>query len=451
MMSPAALSPLSGPALRAVRLRYASALGVGSGLLMCATAASAQTSSLLLPPATSSNDAYDRGHNVSVAERPHPEYDALGIRVGSFILNPQLSTSLSYSSNVFNDNRNKKSDVFVGFEPYIAATSDWSVHQVRLVAAGDLRRYASQSLRNQDAWYVQQNGRIDVSSNITARIDTGVSKVYESPFSSDVVANLTVPSRYLNTNAAAQLTYDSGQSRVVGTISRNRFDFSDIRFGDGSRRSQRYRDRSALGGTLTYELGFTPSLSFYARGEIDRNDYDTLSFGQPNRDSTGYRAIVGSNFDIAGVARGTVGIGYSYRDFDAQGVYRNTKGFSVEARGDWFASELTTVGVLLQRRLVDVDLANVGSSWDNRVRVTVDHELLYNMIVTIGAEIAKREYPERSVSTDVYRVEASSRYQVTRWLGLSADVGYGSNQPNGTGLGNPFNELRGRVSIRIRR
>ena len=117
MMSPAALSPLSGPALRAVRLRYASALGVGSGLLMCATAASAQTSSLLLPPATSSNDAYDRGHNVSVAERPHPEYDALGIRVGSFILNPQLSTSLSYSSNVFNDNRNKKSDVFVGFEP----------------------------------------------------------------------------------------------------------------------------------------------------------------------------------------------------------------------------------------------------------------------------------------------------------------------------------------------
>jgi hypothetical protein len=192
-------------------------------------------------------------------------------------------------------------------------------------------------------------------------------------------------------------------------------------------------------------------LSFYVRGEVDRNNYDTLSFGRPNRDSTGYRGIVGSNFDIAGVARGTVGIGYSYRDFDARGVYRNTKGFSVEARGDWFASELTTVGVLLQRRLVDVDLANVGSSWDNRVRVTVDHELLYNMIVTIGGEIAKREYPERSTSTDVYRIEASSRYQMTRWLGLSADVGYGSNKPNGTGLGNPFDEVRGRISIRIRR
>ena len=161
--------------------------------------------------------------------------------------------------------------------------------------------------------------------------------------------------------------------------------------------------------------------------------------------------MVGSNFDIAGIARGTVGIGYSYRKFDASGTYRNTKGVSVEARADWFPSELTTVGVLLQRRLIDVDLSNAGTSWDNRIRVTLDHELLYNLIVTIGAEISKRDYPERSVSTDIHRAEISSRYQLTRWLGLDANVGYGSSKPNGTGLGNGFDELRARLSIRIRR
>ncbi|MFZ5188240.1 outer membrane beta-barrel protein, partial [Enterobacter hormaechei] len=68
--------------------------------------------------------------------------------------------------------------------------------------------------------------------------------------------------------------------------------------------------------------------------------------------------------------------------------------------------------------MIDVDLSNAGSSWDNRIRVTVDHELLYNLIVTVGGEVSKREYPERSSSTQVYRAEVGSRYQITRWLGL---------------------------------
>jgi hypothetical protein len=424
---------------------------LGGGLLLASTTAAAQTSSLLLPPATASSDNYDRGHNVSVAERPHPEYDALGLRFGSFIVNPQLTTSLSYSSNVFNDNLNKKADVYAGFEPYVSVASDWSVHQLRMVAAGDIRRFANQSLRNQNAWYVQGGGRVDISTGLNVTIEAQADRTYESPFSLDVVANLTVPSRYLHSGINARILHEIGQSRLIATASRDTYDFGDIQFADGSVRNQRYRDRTSNAGTVTYELAFSPSLSLYGRAEIDRNSYKALAFGQPNRDSYGYRAIAGTNFDIAGVARGTIGVGYSYRTFDAKNIYKNTSGLSLEARGDWFADELTTVGVFLQRRLIDVDLANVGSSWDNSARVTIDHELLYNMIVTVGGEVSKRTYSQLSSSTNVYRVEVSSRYQVNRWLGLSADVGYGSTQPQGSGLGNAFNELRGRLSLRIRR
>ena len=414
--------------------------------------AMAQTSSLLLPSATTSSDEYDRGHNISVTERPHPEYDALGVRLGSFIVNPQLTSSIGYSDNVFNDNSNKKSDVYSSFEPYVNVASDWSVHQLRLTGAADIRRFAKQTLRDQDAWNVQGSGRVDVTRDFTVRLDAQADRTYESPFSADVVANLTVPSRYLRTFLGTRTIYDTGRSRLIGTVDRTSYDFSSVQFADGVVRDQGYRDRVTYAGTGTYELGFTPSLSLYARLEADRNNYRTArAFELPNRDSNGYRAVFGSNFDIAGVARGTVGIGYSYRSFDASGTYRNTSGMSVEARADWFPSELTSVGVLVQRRLIDVDLTNVGSSWDNRIRVTVDHELLYNMIVTIGGEVSKREYPERSTSTNVYRAEVGSRYQVTRWLGLDANIGYGSNKPSGAGLGNPFDELRARFSIRIRR
>lgn len=406
----------------------------------------------MLPSATTSGDAYDRGHNVSVTERPRPEYDALGVRLGSFIVNPQLTSSIGYSDNVFNDNLNKRSDVYTSLEPYVNVASDWSVHQFRLTGAADLRRYAQQTLRNQDAWNVQSSGRIDVSSALTVQVEGQLDRTYESPFASDVVANLIRPSRYLRTFVGTRATYDTGRSRILATFDRTSYGFSSIQFADGSIRDQTYRDRVTYNGTATYELGFTPSLSFYTRVETDRNDYSAdRAFGAPNRDSSGYRAVVGSNFDIAGVARGTVGIGYSYRTFTASQTYRNTQGLSVEARADWFPSELTNIGVLLQRRLIDVDLSNAGTSWDNRIRVTVDHELLYNLILTLGGEVSKRQYPERNVSTDVYRAEFRGRYQVTRWLGLDANIGYGSNRPNQIGLGNPFDELRGGLSIRIRR
>lgn len=394
---------------------------------------------------------YDRGHNISVVERPRPEYDPIGVRFGSFVVNPQLITSLGYTSNVFNDNNNRKGDAFVALEPYVTAASDWSVHQLRLTAAGDLRRFATQTVRNQDAWYVQGQGRVDVTSDTSLRFDAQVDRTFESPFSADVVANLTVPSRYLHNMVSGRAIFGAGQSRLTAEVERNSYTFSPVEFADGIERSQRYRDRVGVATSLTYELGFSPSLSSYVRVELDRNDYDTLAFGQPNRDSVGYRAVIGSNFDLAGVARGTIAVGYSDRSFSASGLYPNARGVSAEARADWFPSELTTVGVLLQRRLIDADLVNAGTSWESRARVTLDHELLYNLIVTIGAEANRREYPASARRTNQYRAEINSRYQITRWLGLSGDVGYGSSRPSGANLGNPFDELRARLSLRIRR
>lgn len=436
----------------APRLADAWPVGAGLGMVLLAmpTTAAAQTSTLLLPAATNSRDAYDRGHNVSVAERPKPEYDPLGIRLGSFILNPQLNMSVAYTNNVFNDNNTRRRDVYSSVEPYAGISSDWSVHQVRLTGAGDLRRYASESVRNQNAWYIDLSGRADVSSALTVTVNGEIDRSYETPFSGDVVANLRVPSRYLRKFSGVRAVYDVGKSRVIGTLDRSAYTFDAVGFADGSTRDQRYRDRVTDAGTATYELGFSPSLSVYGRAEIDQNQYSTLAFGRPNRDSSGYRAIVGTNFDFAGVARGTLAIGYSYRNFRASNLYRNASGLSFEGRGDWFPSELTTVSVLAQRRLIDVDLAGAGTTWDNRARITVDHELLYNMIVTVGAEVGKREYPERAASTSLYRAEISARYQSTRWFGLSADVGYGSTNPSTTTLGNPFDELRGRISVRIR-
>ncbi|HET7609147.1 MAG TPA: outer membrane beta-barrel protein, partial [Gammaproteobacteria bacterium] len=53
------------------------------------------------------DDAYSR---IPVGDRPHPEYDPIGYRVGSVFIYPKLSGGVIYNSNVFASHRNPRAD-----------------------------------------------------------------------------------------------------------------------------------------------------------------------------------------------------------------------------------------------------------------------------------------------------------------------------------------------------
>lgn len=53
---------------------------------------------------------FDRGRNTAVFERARPEYDALGIRAGGFLVLPSLETTAGVTNNVFLNSTNTSSD-----------------------------------------------------------------------------------------------------------------------------------------------------------------------------------------------------------------------------------------------------------------------------------------------------------------------------------------------------
>lgn len=412
-------------------------------------AAYAQATPILIEPLPTPD--YDRDRNVSVSQRPKPEYDALGIRLGSFVASPSTAVSMAFSDNVYTNNDNKHSDIYLIFQPYLNVSSDWNVHRMSLTAAGDIRRYASQTLKDQNTWYVYTDGRLDIGRDIRVELDAQIDRAVESPYSEDIAANLTVPSSYLRTLAAVKGVHTGGQSRITGTLDRSTYTFSDIRFADGVRRTQDYRDRTINRGSLAFEKAASPSASFYVQATYDITDYSSPTFfGQPNRDSKGYVLALGSSFDLAGLARGTVAVGYTYRDYDAN-LYADPEGLSVQARAEWFATELTTVNLAAQRRLLDVSLGNSGAYWDTRIRAGADHELLYNLVVSGGIEAIDRNYTEYNARTRVYQADLGARYQANRWLGLEAQIGFGSSRSTGDRLTNPFDELRSFIRVQVRR
>ncbi|KQN00380.1 hypothetical protein ASE78_04495 [Sphingomonas sp. Leaf25] len=149
--------------------------------------------------------------------------------------------------------------------------------------------------------------------------------------------------------------------------------------------------------------------------------------------------------------RGAAGIGYTYRNYLAP-RFNDASGISLQSRLDFFPTELTTVGVSLQRQIQDANLGNGSAFIDSRLGISVDHELLRNLILSANAIRVRRSYLENDALTNVTQANFEARFQMTRSLSFGIDSFYGKSAPQRSlRLGVGSTEWRGQVSVRIRR
>src|SRR5258708_24184918 len=94
---------------------------VGAGLL-CA----------LFAGAALAQDEVQRGDTVTT--RPRPDYDPLGIRLGSFLLFPQFGLQESFDSNIFATQNAAKGDFITSLDPSLDLRSNWNNHALNFHA-----------------------------------------------------------------------------------------------------------------------------------------------------------------------------------------------------------------------------------------------------------------------------------------------------------------------------
>ncbi len=423
-------------------------IGLGLAALVAPQAAQAQETVLVAPPALPD---YDRGRNVSVVEQPRPDYDAIGVRRGSFLIYPRLDLSGGASDNVYLTSDRNISDVFAVVAPSVYATSDWSRHQISLGGGTTLRRYADESPRNQDEWSVNALGRADLGSAFALTVEGQAARTQESPFSGAVQASVAALSAYQRRTAIVRGQYTLGRSRATLTYDYNRFSFSDITFTDDSRLSQRDRDREIHRGTGQVEYALSPSLSIYGQAAYAKTDYArTLLTGQANRDSNAFRLIAGANLDLSAFLRGTVGVGYVQREYSSA-LYRDVGGISVEAKIEYFPTTLTTVTFNLRRVLDDANIGNSAAYFDNQAGLRVDHALLDNLLLHATVGYTHQDYLNSSISSDIFRVEGGGRYLVSRSVELNGSLGYGGRSQSDVIGGGKVNETAGQLGVVLKR
>lgn len=419
--------------------------------LLCSvssTVAWAQESLLIEP---SIPDDFDRGRNTSVIQRERPDYDRIGIHAGSFKVFPQATLNAGYSDNLYYSKEDTAKAGFIEFTPALEVSSDWSRHGLKLRGSTQLQRYFSESRRNQTAWDFGALGTVELGNAMRIFPEVQIERDFETPFSGETTAENAVLSSYVRKYAGLRGEYSAGQTKVTLAVNDTNYQFSDIVRPSGIVVDQSNRDRNILRGTAQLQYAFTPSVAAYAQVGYADTSYDTdLLAGVRNRDSDGYSAIVGFNFDLSGLMRGTLGAGYTRRDFRSS-LYPNVDGFSFEGKLEYFPSELTTFTLAARRIIEDSNIGSTNAFFDNRASLRVDHELRRNIILSLGGEVARQDYVGSPAKVDVYRITGNSTLLSSNWLSFNLGFSYTGRSTNTTTAGLGFDELRGQIGVTLKR
>lgn len=448
------------PGRRLNRCRWAVAVGV-LGSLSCAGSAFGQSAGVINPPLIGPSyfttlvspvlsPDYNRDHNVAVLEEWHADYEAPGARIGSFVLHPQFTTGTVYDSNVYATQSNQNGDASLVLQPSATLISDWSRHSLQLQANSDLRRYATQSRRNQNSWDILASGRVDLGSHVTLQADGRAGRYFESPYGNDLSPDAQVLSNFIRSSEVFKGVYTGGRVRLTAAFDHSAFEFATLHFPDGSVTNQDYRNRIINRFSGQSEVALSPSVALYAGVAFDQTDYSVAqNINVPVRTSSGSSVMAGVSFDIAGVVRGTIGTGYTRRAY-LESAYNDVGAVSAQARIELFPYTTTTVSFIGQRLVQDSTLSS-SAYIDTRVAAQVDQSLRENLILTVNAAVAKQEYVGVDGSRSGYQMQGTLRYQASRWLGFQSDISYRYSKPTTAQLGTTYQGLLIGLSMTVRR
>jgi len=401
-----------------------------------AVSASAQEldNDLVIQPAIAQD--YNRGRNVSVAEQPRPDYTANGVNLGGVKLYPRVEAGAGATSNTYLTRDSGDSSLFLYQQGSARLNSQWSRHSLQISGTTTRREYLGESRRNENLWAVTAAGRLDVQPSFKLEATINVSRQLQNLFSGEVTPTVAALSRYRRDYRLLRATYTQGRVRAFATFDQANFHFSPVELRAGGELNQSSRDRLITRLTAQVEYARSPSVALFTQASVNRIKYDDPpELGSEKLGSKSIQVLGGVNVDIAGQIRGTVSLGYSVRDYDAS-IYETVSGLLGEVQLQTFPTQRLTFGFDARRSIEDITAGTVRPSIVTRASLSLDYELLRNMIIS-----ASGGYINQRRDGDTYRAAAGGRYLISRRMSIQSTASFSQR------VANSVNELRIEASV----
>ncbi len=375
--------------------------------------------------------------NVTVRERPRPQYDALGIRTGSFLVFPEVTFTGSYSDNIDFDEDDEESDYIATVRPSVELESDWSRHALGVELGSELAFHGSETDDDYQDFFLNGDGRFDISRQTILSGNAGVNRTHEnqSVGNNDEVEDFTA----VDGGLALSHQFNRLTLRLGGDVERTVLDDDDQEDED------RYEYNVLLRGT--YEV--SPRLNVFAEGRYNVENYDIADLATgDDQDSDGYEARLGAGLNLTSVLFGEAFAGYRVQRFD-EGGFDNEKGISFGIDVNWNVTQLTSIGLTGARDFQASDQPGAASNFQTQLGLSIDHELLRNVIVGGSFTYENDDFRNDDREDDIYRLGAGATYWINRNVTINADYEYSERESNQADTDFEANEISIGLTLRL--
>jgi len=432
-------------------LKNANRLLVNAGLASVAmiavgAGASASQAQSVSSAQAGSTDLFARDRAVGVRDRPRPDYEASGVRSGGFLIYPKIQADFEYVDNVLATENNPQDDYLVRLRPEISAESDWSRHSLTGYARATLTKNTDFDTEDSTEWTVGGNGRLDVVRGTSLEAGADYSDLVEPRTSSNTALAAVDPIEFSVGQAYVAGAHVVGRVKLAARADFRRFDYNDGRTAGGAviEQDDRDRDASSLIGRVDYAL--SPATAVFAQVTANERSYNHTPVGAAARDSTGYEALTGINFELGSVSRGEVAVGYISQSFD-NAAYGDLDGFGARAQLEYFPTELTTIKASAARTIDDAGVLGSAGYLRSEVAISLDHELLRNFILSGRVGYSDDDFNGVDRSDKRWTGSVGGTYLISRTFGLSTSVNYIDQSSEGAVRGPNYSVTRVTVSV----
>jgi len=377
--------------------------------------------------------------------RPQPDYEPMGLKVGSLRLRPTLSISPVFNSNVFTQENYPESDASLTITPAITATLRNPGQTFAARAQMKARRYASFNGQNDEQYRLEASGFAELPDSITLTTNVGWSESTASRGSFENDLQIGAPLKKRDFNSSVFLKQQFNRLSIDGTITASKFSYDDVRLNSGVTIDQSFRDGHRVGGRVGIAYGVSPLLSLLVKGS-----YDSFDYNEPrplfNRDADGYSLTAGMRYELTRLLVAEIDVGLRRHKFK-NAAFPDIEGLALSANLRWYPTPLVSVRT-------DLGQSTTTSSFDAVSAVTVtnfklgsDYEYRRNIILSGELQGTLEEY--QGINADAKRISITGRadWKLNRLLALRGHCTFDVRADSGSPLVPSYNALKAGISV----
>jgi hypothetical protein len=349
-------------------------------------------------------------------------YDALGIRVGSFLAFPSLEISLRRDDNVFATDADEVGDEYWIYAPALLLRSTWSRHFLSLAVDSEITRHNDESDEEHTDWGAIAEGRLDVSSRSRLWGKVGFQNRTEDRAAIEAVPTIREPVEY--DELAMQGSFRKRINRVHLGLggSFTRLDYDDGRWLGGGTADADFRDREILrsvaevGYSLTKKRKWEEGSKYrvFLRGGVNARRYDK---SPPDvlfdRDSDGYDMVLGVASPLTSLVHGEIFVGYMGQRYDDT-AFRDVSGMSFGFDIEWSPTRLTALRLHGARRVVDSTTPGAGGILTTEAALALDHEVWRSLLFRSELRFTNGDFKGIRREDDVTSASVGLTYRLSR-------------------------------------